>query len=119
MREPVLERAAWGASKHGRSYYSRTRAVEQTQRGMAEWEITGMSDKSSTPTQAYLLRCWKRGDATNSEERRWRFSVEDVLHKGPRQGFESLDRLVAFLQAELGRGDSTPGRLSEDESGDH
>jgi hypothetical protein len=49
--------------------------------------------------QAYLLRCWQeRGE---DQESLWRFSVEDVFGERRRQGFNSLEALVAFLSVEL------------------
>jgi hypothetical protein len=51
--------------------------------------------------RAYLLRCWQERDIAQDGGARWRFSLEEVLHKEPRQGFESLETLVAFLQDEL------------------
>lgn len=48
---------------------------------------------------AYLLRCW----AEHSTEHPvvWRFSVEDP-RTGERQGFATLELLLAFLRSELG-----------------
>lgn len=40
---------------------------------------------------AYLLRCWLEGTT-------WRYSLEEV-GAGKRQGFATLDELVAFLLA--------------------
>lgn len=66
------------------------------------------------PRRAYLLRCWQEGEATPGKEPTWRFSVENVLHKRPRQGFDSLEALVAFLQAELAGHESGPLTAGED-----
>ena len=52
--------------------------------------------------RAYLIRCWREGDATSPGAARWRFSVEEVLYRRKRQGFQDLPSLVAFLRAELG-----------------
>ena len=63
--------------------------------------------------RAYLLRCWRAGGATGGGEPRWRFSLEEVLEKGPRRGFGSLEALVSFLRGELGaagEGASLEGR---------
>jgi len=46
---------------------------------------------------AYLLRMWHVTD--NNGAPAWRASLEDV-HTGARQGFASLDQLLAFLLAE-------------------
>ena len=46
---------------------------------------------------SYLLRLWQTGDV---EKATWRASLEDPL-TGERQGFASLEMLVAFLQARL------------------
>jgi hypothetical protein len=73
-----------------------------------------MSGKSNPPTRAYLLRCWQGGEAVAGEGRRWRFSLEELLPKRPRRGFESLDALVGFLEAELAKGDGAAGQASED-----
>jgi len=53
------------------------------------------------PYRAYLLRCWQEGDAVTDQESLWRFSVEDVFGERRRQGFGSLEALVAFLRVEL------------------
>lgn len=60
-----------------------------------------MHSKKARPTRAYLLRCWQEGEAPPGEKGRWRFSLEEVLHKRPRQGFDSLEALIACVQAEL------------------
>jgi hypothetical protein len=60
-----------------------------------------MGRKRDHPIRAYLLRCWQEGQAPPGEKARWRFSVEGVLHKQPRRGFDDLESLVAFLQDEL------------------
>jgi CRISPR/Cas system endoribonuclease Cas6 (RAMP superfamily) len=51
--------------------------------------------------RAYLLRCWQEGDVETDQEPLWRFSVEDVFGERCRQGFGSLEALVAFLRVEL------------------
>jgi hypothetical protein len=70
-----------------------------------------MREEKGRPYHAYLLRCWQEGEAASGEGARWRFSVEDVLQKRPRQGFDSLAALVAFLQAELTDGRDKPPDL--------
>jgi hypothetical protein len=69
----------------------------------------------SRPSRAYLLRCWQEGNATAEQPPRWRFSVEEVLRKGPRRGFDSLEALMAYLEAELAAGseDESSGGLTE------
>jgi hypothetical protein len=53
--------------------------------------------------RAFLLRCWQEGEPQPGEEPHWRFSLEEVLPKGPRQGFPRLEALLAFLRAEFTR----------------
>jgi hypothetical protein len=60
-----------------------------------------MSSKRNHLTRAYLMRCWQEGKAVSGEKLRWRFSLEGVLQKQPRQGFDTLQELIAFVQAEL------------------
>jgi hypothetical protein len=60
-----------------------------------------MRDKNNLPTHAFLLRCWPEGKAPRSDEIRWRYSLEGVLPKRSRQGFDDLESLLAFLQGEL------------------
>jgi hypothetical protein len=60
-----------------------------------------MQEEKSDPYRAYLLRCWQEGETTSSEKPHWRFSLEGVLHERRRRGFDSLQALLAFLQAEL------------------
>lgn len=69
----------------------------------------------SRPSRAYLLRCWQEGNTAPDQPLRWRFSVEDVLRKGPRRGFESLEGVVAYLRDELpvGSEDELPGGPTE------
>lgn len=47
---------------------------------------------------AYMLRMWRVGE----DRMAWRVSLENA-HTGARQGFASLDALVAFLEEEAGR----------------
>jgi CRISPR/Cas system endoribonuclease Cas6 (RAMP superfamily) len=51
--------------------------------------------------RAYLLRCWREGHVETDEEPLWRFCVEDVFGERRRQGFGSLEALLAFLRVEL------------------
>lgn len=51
--------------------------------------------------RVYLLHCWQEGSGEPDGEDRWRFSIEEVLHKRWRRGFTSVDALVDFLKAEL------------------
>lgn len=60
-----------------------------------------MHRKEDRSYRAYLLRCWRERESSPGQEPHWRFSVEHVLHQRSRQGFDSLEALVAFLQAEL------------------
>ena len=67
-----------------------------------------MQGEKHHPYRAYLLRCWQEGEAAPGHEPTWRFSVEEVLHERRRQGFSSLEGLIAFLRAELaGEGEET------------
>jgi len=56
--------------------------------------------KKASPDRAYLIRCWQESNV-QPHAPRWRFSVEEVLHKRQRWGFGDLDALVAFLRAHL------------------
>jgi CRISPR/Cas system endoribonuclease Cas6 (RAMP superfamily) len=53
--------------------------------------------------RAYLLRCWREGDVATDNEPLWRFCVENVFGERRRQGFGSLEALLAFLRVELTR----------------
>lgn len=70
------------------------------------------SKKSNTQhwarQRAYLLRCWQEGGDTPGGAARWRFSVEEVLRKQPRRGFDDLEALFHFLQAEMAGGEDQP-----------
>jgi len=68
-----------------------------------------MHGEKSLMYRAYLLRCWQEGEAAPGEEPRYRFSVEEVLHRRRRQGFDGLEALVAFLRAELAGGGEVEG----------
>ena len=74
-----------------------------------------MHRNRSRPARAYLLRCWQEGNAAPEQPPRWRFSVEEVLRKGPRLGFDSLEALIAYLQDELAAGseEESSGGLTE------
>jgi hypothetical protein len=57
--------------------------------------------EKSHPHRAYLLRCWREGEALAGQEPFWRFSLEEVVPERRRKGFSSLEALLAFLRAEL------------------
>jgi hypothetical protein len=67
-----------------------------------------MPSRNDHPARAYLLRCWQEGEAAPGKKVRWRFSLESVLQRRPRRGFDSLEALAAFLQAELADGGAGP-----------
>jgi hypothetical protein len=87
-----------------------------------------MHGEKSRLYRAYLLRCWREGEAAPGEEHLWRFSVEEILPFDPsaalrpcsgqgklrtlperrRKGFTSLGALLAFLRGELARGEEEP-----------
>ena len=52
---------------------------------------------------SYLLRLWRENNAASGYDRPrvWRASLEDTLNR-KRQGFSSLDDLIAFLRKETG-----------------
>jgi hypothetical protein len=60
-----------------------------------------MGEEKNERYYAYLLRCWQEEDVGTDQKPLWRFSVEDVFGERRRQGFGSLEALVAFLRAEL------------------
>ena len=64
--------------------------------------------------RVYLLRCWREGEVMHSQTPSWRFSVEEILHKRRRKGFDSVREVLAFLQTELANDD---GSLEEEASG--
>jgi hypothetical protein len=70
-----------------------------------------MRRNRSRPSRAYLLRCWQEANTAPEQPPGWRFSVEEVLRKGPRRGFDSPEALMAYLQAELAAAseDELPG----------
>lgn len=61
---------------------------------------------------AYLLRIWQIKDAGQLV---WRASLEDA-HTGERQGFASLDALIAFLWEQI-RNSKREGGLDQDDDG--
>ena len=63
--------------------------------------------------RSYLLRFWQKHSRSESRAG-WRFSLEDP-HTGQRQGFASLEAFVAYLQAEMVRGDGAPPVTSQNE----
>jgi hypothetical protein len=58
---------------------------------------------------SYLLRLWQTG---NEEKAVWRASLENPL-TGERQGFASLDELIAFLKARIGNQTLAPADNDE------
>ena len=71
-----------------------------------------MHRERNHPYRAYLLRCWREGEAAPGQEPHWRLSVEEVLNERRRKWFSSLGALIAFLRAELAGGEQEP---SDDE----
>jgi hypothetical protein len=72
----------------------------------------------NTTRRAYLLRCWPEGSDAPGPLPRWRFSVEEVLCKQPRRGFNDLESLLDFLRAELAGGqDAQMATFSDREGG--
>jgi hypothetical protein len=57
---------------------------------------------------AYLLRCWQERDPGTDRGDPWRFAVEEVFGERRRQGFGSLEALLAFLRVELTSKGSSP-----------
>jgi hypothetical protein len=66
------------------------------------------------PRRAYLLRCWRHRETPGGEGTHWRFSLEEVLQKGPRRGFGSLEAVVSFLQGELDADEGVPSEEHTD-----
>jgi hypothetical protein len=64
-----------------------------------------MPEEKAEAYRAYLLRCWREGEASGGEVPTWRFSVEEVLGERRRWGFGRLEEVVAFLQVELVNGE--------------
>ena len=62
---------------------------------------TPRAQVGSSPDRAYLIRCWQEENANAPGTVRRRFSVEEVLHKGPRRGFADLASLLDYLRTEL------------------
>lgn len=60
-----------------------------------------MQGENNHPYRACLLRCWREGQAAAGQEPLGRFAVEEILHERRRQGFSSLEGLIAFLRGEL------------------
>ncbi len=56
--------------------------------------------------RAYLLRCWQERARQESQPAVRRFSLEDP-HTGRRQGFATLEAVVAALQRELAAEDES------------
>lgn len=68
----------------------------------------GMSEPKRYACHAYLLRCWQEGGDLPEEATHWRYSVEKVLDKQPRRGFDDLEALFRFLRDEMARGQDGP-----------
>jgi len=51
--------------------------------------------------QVYILRLWQERPASFDRPATWRFSLENVLTRR-QQGFANLEKLVAFLQEQVG-----------------
>jgi hypothetical protein len=66
-----------------------------------------VADEKPTRYGAYLLRCWEVRSDRPGQPRSWRFSLEKA-GTGERRAFRDLESLVAFLDAELGRGIEKP-----------
>jgi hypothetical protein len=59
-----------------------------------------MFNKGYRPTRAYLLRCWQEDPAVPGGKPRWRYSLEGILPRRSRKGFDDLESLVVFLQSQ-------------------
>jgi hypothetical protein len=66
-----------------------------------------MHREKDPPLRAYVLRCWHEGEVTPGAKQRWRFSVEEILQRRYRKGFDNLEALVAFLQEEFSVADGS------------
>jgi hypothetical protein len=51
--------------------------------------------------QSYLLRCWLPQEIDPGDPPVWRVVVETVSNEPRRQGFNTFEELIAFLQTEL------------------
>ena len=69
-----------------------------------------MLQEKNHSRRAYLLRCWREEETAPDQPPRYRFSVEEVLHRQSWKGFESLEALFALLQDELAGGEDEDGR---------
>jgi hypothetical protein len=67
-----------------------------------------MNGTESSAQRAYLLGCWREGGDAPGTAPHWRFSVEEVLSKQPRRGFDDLESLFDFLRAEMAGGENEP-----------
>ncbi|MBL7063652.1 MAG: hypothetical protein ISS49_05505 [Anaerolineae bacterium] len=61
--------------------------------------------------RAFLLRYWEERGQGARRGVVWRFSLEDA-HTGQRQGFASLEEMVAFLRSQL-KGKTPPSLADE------
>lgn len=76
-----------------------------------------MVNKGYRPTRAYLLRCWEEGPTEPSGKPRWRYSLEGILPRRSRQGFDDLESLVAFLQFEAAGLEEEPSSEEHESEG--
>ena len=60
----------------------------------------------SSRYRAYLVRCWREGDA-------WRFSLESVGASDVRRGFNRLEDLMAHVQTDLAQLHAEAGAKDE------
>jgi hypothetical protein len=56
--------------------------------------------------QSYLLRFWQEADDAD-RDMIWRFSLEKIGEEHHRQGFSSLQALMAFLEEQVNATTST------------
>lgn len=54
------------------------------------------------PSRAFLLRCWPEGSSVPDKSPIWRFRLQEIGGAGRMRSFASVERLLAFLQAEFG-----------------
>ena len=53
--------------------------------------------------QAFLLRCWQESPSGGEMESTWRFSLIHINGIQTKKGFASLEHLLDYLRAELGK----------------
>lgn len=54
--------------------------------------------------RAFLLRCWQEPEAGHAGEAAWRFTLVEAGNEEGKRGFARLEKLVGYLQEELGEG---------------